>query len=54
MTVRCALYDGGAQVVYGADGQGWSGVATALKRGKVADGEVTLVLERLVSVDMLS
>lgn len=33
-------------VVYGADGQRWPQVATALKRGLVADGDVTLVLER--------
>jgi hypothetical protein len=35
-------------VVYGADGQRWPKVATALKRGLVADGEVTLVLERRI------
>ena len=33
-------------VVFGADQQRWPDVATALKRGLVADGEVTLVLER--------
>jgi hypothetical protein len=35
-----------AIVVYGADKEKWPAVATALKRGLVADGEVTLVLER--------
>jgi hypothetical protein len=35
-----------AIVVYGADNEKWPAVATALKRGLVADGEVTLVLER--------
>lgn len=33
-------------VVYGADGQKWPHVAAALQRGLVADGFVTLVLER--------
>jgi len=33
-------------VVYGADGQGWPQVAAALQKGLVADGPVTLVLER--------
>lgn len=33
-------------VLYGADRQGWSRVRTALRRGEVKDGEVTLVLER--------
>jgi hypothetical protein len=37
-----------AIVVYGADNEKWPAVATALKRGLVADGEVTLVLERKV------
>jgi hypothetical protein len=35
-------------VLYGADGKRWPEVATALKRGLVADGEVTMVLERKV------
>ena len=38
-----------AIVVYGADGQRWPQIATALKRGLVADGEVTLVLERRIT-----
>lgn len=33
-------------VVYGADGQRWKAVMEALQKGLVADGEVTLVLER--------
>ncbi|PSC75309.1 peptidase S9 [Micractinium conductrix] len=33
-------------VVYGADGQTWPQVAAALRKGLVADGPVTLVLER--------
>lgn len=33
-------------VLYGADGERWEKVATALKRGLAADGPVTLVLER--------
>ena len=33
-------------VVYGADGQTWPAVVAALKKGLVADGPVTLVLER--------
>jgi len=33
-------------VMYGADGQKWPHVAAALQRGLVADGDVTLVLER--------
>lgn len=33
-------------VVYGADEQRWPNVAAALTRGLVADGKVTLVLER--------
>lgn len=37
-----------AIVVYGADREKWPAVATALQRGLVADGEVTLVLERRV------
>lgn len=32
--------------VYGADGQKWPQVMTALKRGYKSDGEVTLVMER--------
>lgn len=35
-------------VVYGADSERWPSVVTALKRGLVADGPVTLVLERRV------
>jgi hypothetical protein len=35
-----------AIVLYGADGQGWPQVVAALKKGLVADGPVTLVLER--------
>ena len=34
------------QVLYGADGQTWSGVRGALRRGTAKDGEVTLILER--------
>ena len=37
-----------AIVVYGADKEKWPAVATALRRGLLADGEVTLVLERKV------
>ncbi|KAH7616766.1 hypothetical protein NADE_001574 [Nannochloris sp. 'desiccata'] len=37
-----------AIVVYGADNEKWPAVATALTRGLVADGEVTLVLERKI------
>ena len=37
-----------AIVVYGAAGQRWPQVATALRRGLVADGDVTLVLERRI------
>lgn len=33
-------------VVFGADGQKWRDVKAAMKRGLVADGPVTLVLER--------
>ncbi|KAK9833846.1 hypothetical protein WJX74_007752 [Apatococcus lobatus] len=33
-------------VMYGADGQTWAKVATALKKGDRSDGAVTLVLER--------
>ena len=32
--------------LYGADGQKWPQVVAALKRGSVADGPVTLILER--------
>lgn len=35
-------------VVYGADSQGWAAACAALKRGRAADGPVTLVLERMV------
>lgn len=35
-----------AVVVYGADGQRWPQIITALKKGLFADGPVTLVLER--------
>lgn len=34
--------------VYSPDEQKWPKVATALQRGSVADGEVTLILERRV------
>jgi len=37
-----------AIVVYGADNEKWPAVVTALKRGLVADGDVTLILERKV------
>lgn len=33
-------------MLYGADGQPWSSVSAALRQGMVADGPVTLVLER--------
>jgi hypothetical protein len=33
-------------VLFGCDGQRWPAVAAALKRGLVADGQVTVVLER--------
>lgn len=36
-------------VCYGADGQRWPQVIAALQKGLVADGPVTLVLERRVS-----
>ena len=42
-----------AIVVFGADGQRWPKVAEALRRGLVADGEVTLVLERRLPRDNL-
>lgn len=35
-----------AIVMYGADGQTWPAVTAALKKGLMADGPVTLVLER--------
>jgi hypothetical protein len=34
------------QVVYGADKQSWASVRSALRKGEVKDGEVTLILER--------
>jgi hypothetical protein len=37
-------------LMYGADGERWARVATALKRGLVEDGPVTLVLERQLNV----
>lgn len=40
-----------AVVVFGADGQRWPAVAAALKKGLVADGDVTLVLERRLTSD---
>ncbi|KAK9847847.1 hypothetical protein WJX84_009427 [Apatococcus fuscideae] len=36
-------------IMYGADGQTWAKVATALKKGDKSDGAVTLVLERPLS-----
>ena len=33
-------------VVFGADGQGWTAMTAALKRGSVSDGDVTLIVER--------
>ncbi|PRW44349.1 thioredoxin-disulfide reductase [Chlorella sorokiniana] len=38
-------------VVFGADGQSWPQVIAALQKGLVADGPVTLVLERRLSSD---
>jgi hypothetical protein len=38
-------------VLYGADDQEWVSVAAALKSGRVADGPVTLVLERQLPQD---
>lgn len=40
-----------AIVTFGADQQTWPKVAAALKRGLVADGDVTLVLERRIKSD---
>ena len=34
------------RVVYGADGERWPKVITALRKGDVADGDVHLVFER--------
>ncbi|KAL4428114.1 hypothetical protein ABPG75_002203 [Micractinium tetrahymenae] len=40
-----------AIVVFGADGQGWPQTIAALQKGLVADGPVTLVLERRLQGD---
>ena len=37
-----------SQQIFGADKERWPKVMGALKKGKVADGEVTLVLERKI------
>eukprot|EP00854_Cymbomonas_tetramitiformis_P031884 gene31884-40240_t len=33
-------------VLYGADNQRWASVQNALRQGRIADGEVSLILER--------